>query len=99
MRRDTGGMSLTLGMFGVAVAAVMMMAMMPVIDRVVDRQAAVQAADAAALAGVIEGRAAAVDAAERNGGELVTWEVDGAVVTVSVTVGSMTATARATDGP
>ncbi|PIE33305.1 MAG: hypothetical protein CSA55_02115 [Ilumatobacter coccineus] len=92
-------MSLTLGMMGVAVAAVMMMAMMPVIDRVIDRQAATQAADAAALAGVIDGHAAAVDAAEHNGGELVAWEIDGAVVTVSVTVGSMTATARATDGP
>ncbi len=54
---------------------------------------------AAALAAVLGGRAAAARLAGDNGGQLVSFDQDGDVVTVVVDVDGERATARATDGP
>jgi len=53
------------------------------------------AADAAALAGAAEGRAAATTVATANHGRLVSFVEDGDDVIVAVTVGRVTARARA----
>ena len=66
---------------------------------VVQRQRAQIAADAAALAGVRGGRATAAAVATANGAALQTFDVSGDEVTVTVTVGAVDASARATDGP
>ncbi|MGE3589836.1 MAG: helicase/secretion neighborhood TadE-like protein [Ilumatobacteraceae bacterium] len=68
-------------------------------DVVLDRQQAQTAADAAALAGVHGGRAAAARLAAVNGAVLVSFQQDGAAVTVVVSRGPVRARARATDGP
>jgi len=68
-------------------------------DAVVTRGRAQTAADAAALAAVEGGRAAAIRAAAANGAILTgLFVVDGDVVAV-VAVGTIGATARATNGP
>jgi Flp pilus assembly protein TadG len=64
-----------------------------------DRTRAQTAADAAALAALDGGAAAAGDLAARHGAEVVAWSVDGDEVTVTVRIGDVTATARATDAP
>jgi hypothetical protein len=66
---------------------------------VVQRQRAQIAADAAALAGVRGGRATAGAVAAANGAALQSFEVRGDEVLVTVTVGAVDASARATDGP
>lgn len=71
------------------------------VGRAVTQRARAQAAaDAAALAGVVEGREAAVELAQANGGTLISFEVDGRDTIVEVRVGRAMAQARATvDGP
>jgi hypothetical protein len=66
---------------------------------VVQRQRAQIAADAAALAGVHGGRATATAVATANGASLQSFAVRGDEVLVTVTVGAVDASARATDGP
>jgi hypothetical protein len=68
---------------------------------VVERSAAQTAADAAALAGVAGGREAAAAVARANGGEIVAWTIGPGIdaVTLSVRVGDVVASARATDAP
>jgi hypothetical protein len=66
---------------------------------VVQRQRAQIAADAAALAGVHGGRAMATAVATANGASLQSFDVRGDEVLVTVTVGAVDASARATDGP
>jgi hypothetical protein len=61
----------------------------------IDRAQATTAADAAALAGVLAGREAAVEAAERNGAALVDFSTDGRIARVIVEVGRARATATA----
>lgn len=62
----------------------------------VDQQAQAQtAADAAALAGAAEGRLAALQMAEINGGVLEVFEANGASVQVVVSIGTTHAEARA----
>lgn len=65
----------------------------------IDRQRAQTAADSAALAAVVGGRTAAAALAERNGTVLVSWRVIGSDVIVEVRSGSVTAVARASNGP
>jgi hypothetical protein len=66
---------------------------------VVQRQRAQIAADAAALAGVRGGRATAAAVATANGATLQSFDARGDEVLVTVTVGAVDASARATDGP
>jgi hypothetical protein len=68
-------------------------------DAVLDRQQAQTAADAAALAGLQGGRSAAARLAAANGAVLVSFEQDGATVTVLVARDEVRARARARDGP
>ena len=65
----------------------------------IDRTRAQTAADAAALAAVDGGPAAARDLAARHGAVVVELSVAGDEVTVTVRLGEVTATARATDAP
>ena len=65
----------------------------------VDVSRARSAADAAALASVEGGQAAAVELAEANGAEIVTWAQVGTDVVVEVRVGDAIARARATNVP
>lgn len=60
-----------------------------------ERARAQTAADAAALAAVVEGRPAAVELARANGGELVSFRLEGGEVVVEVRVGRAVARARA----
>ncbi|MCU1361286.1 MAG: hypothetical protein JWN99_2575 [Ilumatobacteraceae bacterium] len=66
---------------------------------VLQRQRAQTAADAAALAGLHDGAAGAARLASANGAALVSFEQQGTVVTVVVSVGPVRARARASDGP
>jgi hypothetical protein len=63
----------------------------------IDRTRAQTAADAAALAALDGGPAAATALATRHGAVVVALAVTGDVVTVTVRLGEVTATARATD--
>jgi len=65
----------------------------------IDRTRAQTAADAAALAALDGGAAAALDLAARHGAVLTAWSVSGSEVTVTVRLGDVSATARATDAP
>jgi hypothetical protein len=66
----------------------------------VDRARAQTAADAAALAGASQGRAGAEQFAAANGATLVVYaELDGETVDVTVRVGEMDASARASVDP
>ena len=87
----------------VAVAAVLLTAvLLALVDlggTVIDRTRAQTAADAAALAGLDQGRAGANRLASRHGATVVAWDDAGEVVTVTVRLGDVTATARATNAP
>ena len=65
------------------------------------RTRAQSAADSAALASLAEGRRGAADLAARHGATVVSWRRGPGphVVTVSVRIGDVTASARATDAP
>lgn len=65
---------------------------------VVARAQAQTAADAAALAGAAEGEGGARELARANDGRLTTFERRGADVTVEVSVGPVSARARARSG-
>jgi uncharacterized membrane protein len=66
---------------------------------VLDRRRAQTVADAAALAALDGGRAAADSIARRHDATVVSYRDDGDHVTVSVRVGSSSASAAATDAP
>lgn len=68
---------------------------------VVDRTRAQTAADAAALASLENGRPAAVDLAGRHGAVVVAWSrgPGPSEVTVTVRLGDVTASARASNAP
>ncbi len=97
--RDRGSMLVLVLFVGLAVCAVVLMAIVPVLDDLVDRQRASSAADAAALAGVTGGFESSASLASANGATLVSWSQDGRQVTVRVRVGDQVAVARATDEP
>ncbi len=65
----------------------------------VQRQRAQIAADAAALAGVSGGRDAAAGLADANGATLVAFDQVGDDVVVTVEIGAVDASARASNGP
>ncbi len=97
------GQAVGLIVIAVVLIAAVAVAMASIAVRMTERSAAQSAADAAALAGVINGMAAADAVAERNGGNLLEFQLDrnGADVTVSVRVqvGVESASARASSGP
>ena len=86
-------MPLVLGL--VAVAVVVLLALVPLVQAAQQRAAARNAADAAALAGAAEGEAAAREVAADNGAELVGWRAQGLDVWVVVTLGDAHAQAKA----
>ncbi|HSL74291.1 MAG TPA: hypothetical protein VK853_07480 [Ilumatobacteraceae bacterium] len=101
VHRDVGQAAVVLVMtvavmFSAAVAGLTVLG-----GRVADGVRAQTAADAVALASLTGGRSLAADVAERHGAAVVSWtsERDGAVVTVVVTLGDASATARATSAP
>jgi hypothetical protein len=94
-RRDDRGQAVPLAAAMVALAAVTLLALVPVGAALDRRTRARTSADAAALAGAAEGEEVARRLAEANGGELVDFEADGDRVVVEVRVGDMTAYASA----
>lgn len=82
------GQAIVLVLIAVALIAAVAVAMASVAARMTDRSAAQAAADASALAGAVSGFEAAAAVAERNGGRLVSFQLerDGVDVTVSVRV-------------
>jgi shikimate kinase len=84
---------------GVALAAAVTLALLPVLVGVIDHAKAQNAADAAALAGVTGGEPASAAIASANDATLVAWSRAGDDVTVTVQVGAQRATARATNAP
>jgi Flp pilus assembly protein TadG len=97
--RDRGAMLVFTALVGIAMAAAVTLALVPVLAGLMERQQAQSAADAAALAGVTGGRGASADLAAANGGVLTLWSRTGYQVTVTVRFGDHDATARATDEP
>lgn len=97
--RDRGSMLVLVMLVAVAFTAAVTLALVPVLNDLVDRQQARSAADASALAGVAGGRSASARLAADNAATLTSWSRRGRQVTVTVTVGDQTATARATDEP
>jgi hypothetical protein len=65
----------------------------------IDRTRAQTAADAAALASLEGGPAAAARLAGRHGAVVTAWSSSGHEVTVTVRLGEVSATARASDAP
>jgi len=65
----------------------------------IDRTRAQTAADAAALASLEGGAGAAADLAGRHGAVVIGWSRSGSEVTVTVRLGDVSATARASDEP
>src|SRR5690242_10199213 len=90
-----GGQAVPLVVAVVVLAALAVVAFGRLAVGAVDAARARTAADAAALAGAIDGRAAAADAAAVNGGLLVAFTTAGDDVLVEVRVGRAVARARA----
>jgi len=99
MERDRGAMLVFTVLVGLALTSAVTTAMVPMLSDLIEHQQARSAADAGALAGVRGGRSASVELAAANQGVLTAWRRDGFDVTVTVTVGDQSATARATDEP
>jgi hypothetical protein len=97
--RSDAGQSLLLLMGLVASIGVAIVGLAQLGAVLVHRAQARSAADAAALAGTSGGRAAAADAAARNGAVLVSFWSRGDLVVVEVVVSAVHATASATDSP
>jgi hypothetical protein len=102
-RDHESGLSVPLTAAALLVAVVGLTLTARVGEVLVDHARARSAADAAALAGAVEGRAGAVEAAARNDAELIELATDGVTATATVRVGdaeaSATATRLAPDGP
>jgi secretion/DNA translocation related TadE-like protein len=94
MVRDERGQAAVLLVGLVAVAAAVLLALVPVAHAVADRARAESAADAAALAGAADGEDAAREVAEANGARLVRWLAEGPDVWVEVAVGRVHARAK-----
>ena len=93
--RDERGQAMPVVLGLVAVAVVVVLALLPLVDAAQQRAAARNAADAAALAGAAEGEEAARDVAAANGAELVGWRARGLDVWVVVVLGDARAEAKA----
>jgi hypothetical protein len=96
--RDERGQAVPLAAALVAIAAMLVVGIGVMARDVGDAGRARAAADAAALAGVVGDRPASSALAAANGATLVGWARDGPDVVVTVRVGSVMATARATGG-
>jgi len=101
--RDRGSTLVMVMLVAVAVSWSVVMAINPLVVQLRDQQRAQQAADAGALAGVTGGEGLATSIVQRNGGELVGWQIEVVAehhrVTVIARVGDREASARATDEP
>ena len=98
--RGDGGQAAIVLVAVVAVLVVTMVVAAAAMGRTaIDRTRAQTAADAAALAALDGGPDAAGALATRHGAVVVALSVTGDVVTVTVRLGDVTATARATDAP
>ena len=103
--RDRGQAAIVVVIVVVVLSAVVASSLVAVADRSLDRSRAQTAADAVALVSLEGGRAAAERLARRHGAEIETWtrgpgpNEAGMVVTVVVTVGEATASARASNEP
>jgi hypothetical protein len=94
--RSERGQAVPLAAALVAIAAMLVIGIGAMARDVGDAGRARAAADAAALAGVVGDRPASYALAAANGATLVAWARDGPDVVVTVRVGSVTVTARAT---
>jgi hypothetical protein len=92
---DERGQAVPIVLGLMAIAVVVALALLPLLQAVQDRAAARNAADAAALAGAAEGEDAARTVAVANGAELVRWRAHGLDVWVEVTIGDARAAAKA----
>ena len=97
-RTDTGQAVLLMAVV-VVFAALVAVGVAHVGAVVLQRQQVQTAADAAALAGLQGGHAAAARLAASNGAVLVSFQQQGATVTVVVADGPVRARASASDGP
>lgn len=82
-------------MGALAVSAMLAIGIVSVGQAAVTESQAQAGADAAALAGAADGIGAATEAAERNGGVLVSLSASGNVFTATVRIGESTAIAHA----
>ena len=89
------GQALPLLMVVLGIALVAMISVVHISGRAAVVARAQTAADAAALAGAASGRPGAADLAAANGADLDVFVVDGAHVQVVVSIGEVTAEARA----
>ena len=99
-RADRGQAALLLVLLAAAMLAVAVLALAGLGRTSADRTRAQSAADAAALASVDGDRREAVELAAMHGAEVVSWRrgPGPSTVTVTVRLGEVTATARATVG-
>ena len=98
--RSDGGQAAIVLLAVVAVLLVTMSVAVAAMGRTtIDRTRAQTAADAAALAALDGGPSAATALAARHGAVVVELSVAGDAVTVTVRIGDVNATARATDAP
>ncbi len=98
--RGEGGQAAIVLLAVVAVLVVTMSVAVAAMGRTtIDRTRAQTAADAAALAALDGGATVAETLAARHGAVVVEVDIAGDVATVTVRLGEVTATARATDAP
>jgi hypothetical protein len=96
---DERGQAVPIVLGLMAVAVVVVLALLPLVEAARQRAAARSAADAAALAGAAEGEAAAREVAAANGAALVRWRAHGHDVWVEVALGDARAEAKARREP
>jgi hypothetical protein len=94
-RPDERGQAIPLVVGVVAVAALLLLALVPLSRAAINRAEARTAADMAALAGAAEGERAARELAQANGAVLVDYWAEGSDVWVVVELGDARAEARA----
>lgn len=93
--RDDDGQALPLGLAIAGLAVALAVGLATLVGHVIDAGRARTAADAAALAGVSGGPGAAARLADANDAAVVAFARSGETVTVTVRVGDVEATARA----
>lgn len=98
MERDECGQAVPLLLVFVVFIGVIGLAIAKVGAQAVDETHAQTAADAAALAGVVGGRSAAAEVAQKNGATIESYLVDHDDVQVIVVIGTRRAAARAAPG-
>lgn len=99
VRRESGQAAIVLLAVVAVLVVTISLAVAAMGRTTIDRTRAQTAADAAALAAVSGGPPAAAALAARHGAIVTALSVDGEEVTVTVRIGAVSATARATDSP